>query len=522
VEAQAYARFLHVNTLQRDLCPSMSHMEYEIITMTADLLHGSAVSELDPNQKVCGVIGAGGTESILNAVLGYRNWAHSRGIEHPQMILPDTAHPAFLKGAHLFGLELVVVPTDPVSTLVDPAAVRAAITPRTAVIVGSAGNYAYGTIDPIEALSTIAVETGVGLHVDGCLGGWILPWGQRLGYANIPVFDFRLPGVTSISADTHKYGYGPKGVSVLLWRDASYRRHHYFVEPDWNGGIYASAALLGSRSGGSSPARGRHAPRAHRLSRQARHSTPRWRSGAPRTPALTIAGDRVLFRVRPTRCVYTAMNNGWQFNGLQHPAPALRHRPQTQPGWWRPGRRSWPLVWSTPERMPVMRRGAARCTAAPACRAMPPSVPARRRSAASACSSTSSPTALRHDVSAVTSPGRAPLRRPSRGHQGRATRRARYRQYPPLSARSDLQFHPMSRQCSRTGCAELATVTLSYQYARSIVWLDDLYEEREPHAYDLCQRHTARLSVPNGWRLEDRRTSRQLIAAGAANSRMAG
>ena len=135
VVAEAYSHFLHVNTLQRDLCPSMSHMEYEIITMTSDLLHGEAVTQLDPNQKVCGVIGAGGTESILNAVLGYRNWAQSRGIEHPQMILPDTAHPAFLKGAHLFGLELVVVPTDPVSTLVDPQAVRAAITPRTACLL---------------------------------------------------------------------------------------------------------------------------------------------------------------------------------------------------------------------------------------------------------------------------------------------------------------------------------------------------------------------------------------------------
>ena len=166
------------------------------------------------------------------------------------MILPDTAHPAFLKGAHLFCLELVIVPTDPVTTLVDPADVRAAITDRTAVIVGSAGNYAYGTIDPIAELSEIAVEHGVGLHVDGCLGGWILPWGQRLGY-DIPVFDFRLPGVTSISADTHKYGYGPKGLSVLLWRDPSYRRHHYYVEPEWNGGLYASAALLGSRSGGA-------------------------------------------------------------------------------------------------------------------------------------------------------------------------------------------------------------------------------------------------------------------------------
>ena len=320
-------------------------MEYEIITMTADLLHGGAVSELDPEQKVCGVIGAGGTESILNAVLGYRNWAQSRGIAHPQMILPDTAHPAFLKGAYLFGLELVVVPTDPISTRVDPEAVRAAITSRTAVIVGSAGNYAYGTIDPIEQLSAIAVEHGVGLHVDGCLGGWILPWGQRLGVADIPVFDFRLPGVTSISADTHKYGYGPKGVSVLLWRDASLRRHHYFVEPDWNGGIYASAALLGSRSGGViagtwAGMRRLGTPGYLAKARAIFDTAAAMQAGVRSHPELRIMGD-------PTFCfafrsdafdVYHVNDSmkaaGWRFNGLQHPA-ALHFcvtGPQTQPG----------------------------------------------------------------------------------------------------------------------------------------------------------------------------------------------
>lgn len=345
VVAEAYSHFLHVNTLQRDLCPSMSHMEYEIITMTSALLHGEAVHELNPAQKVCGVIGAGGTESILNAVLGYRNWAQSRGIEHPQMILPDTAHPAFLKGAHLFGVELVVIPTDPGSTLVDPAAVRAAITPRTAVIVGSAGNYAYGTVDPIEALSAIAVETGVGLHVDGCLGGWILPWGRRLGHTQIPVFDFRLPGVTSISADTHKYGYGPKGVSVLLWRDAEYRKHHYYIEPDWNGGIYASSALLGSRSGGViagtwAAMRRLGEPGYMRKAKAIFDVALAMQAHVREHPELTIMGD-------PTFCfafrsddldVYHVNDrmktNGWRFNGLQHPA-ALHFcvtGPQTQPG----------------------------------------------------------------------------------------------------------------------------------------------------------------------------------------------
>jgi glutamate/tyrosine decarboxylase-like PLP-dependent enzyme len=345
VVADAYARFLHVNTLQRDLCPSMSHMENEIITMTADLLHGRAVTDADPAQRVCGVIGAGGTESILNAVLGYRNRARSQGIEHPQMVLPDTAHPAFLKGAHLFDVELVVVPTDPATTLADPDAVRAAVTPRTACLVASAGNYAYGTVDPIDDLSAIALEHDIGLHVDGCLGGWILPWGQRLGYEQIPVFDFRLPGVTSISADTHKYGYGPKGLSVLLWRDRTYRRHHYYMEPGWNGGLYASAALLGSRSGGIvagtwAAMRRLGEPGYLRKARAIFETAFAMQQHVRAHPELTIMGD-------PTFCfafrsdafdVYHVNDrmraNGWRFNGLQRP-PALHFcvtGPQTQPG----------------------------------------------------------------------------------------------------------------------------------------------------------------------------------------------
>lgn len=150
-----------------------------------------------------------------------------RGVTRPQMIWPDTAHPAFTKAAHLFGIEVIVAPTHPETTHVDVDFVRDATSDRTVVIIGSAGNYPYGTIDPMAALSQVAVEKGVGLHVDGCLGGWILPWGQQLGYPDIPVFDFRLPGVTSISADTHKYGYGLKGTSVLALLLVPFRRFRH-------------------------------------------------------------------------------------------------------------------------------------------------------------------------------------------------------------------------------------------------------------------------------------------------------
>ena len=247
---EMFGLYSHVNVLQRDICPSMSRFESEIIAMTLAMLHGEAVTRHDPDQQACGTIGSGGSESILHAVLAYRDWARAeKGIRHPQMILPDTAHTAFLKGAHVFDVEVVRAPTDPVTTLVDVDFVRAAINENTAMLVGSAGNYPYGTIDPIGELSDLAVEHGLGLHVDGCLGGFILPWGERLGY-DIPVWDFRLPGVTSISADTHKYGYGLKGTSVLAWRDKSLRKYHYYAEPAWKGGLYASAGLAGSRSGG--------------------------------------------------------------------------------------------------------------------------------------------------------------------------------------------------------------------------------------------------------------------------------
>jgi glutamate/tyrosine decarboxylase-like PLP-dependent enzyme len=248
---RCFSYFSHVNALQRDMCPSMNRFESEIIAAALDMLHGDAVAEHDPSHTACGAMGSGGTDSILNAMLGYRERARQEGgVSRPEMIWPETAHPAFRKAAHLFGLEVVVAPTDPQTTHVDVGFVRDAITPNTAVIVASAGNYPYGTIDPIENLSDIAVERNVCLHVDGCLGGWILPWGQDLGYENIPVFDFRLPGVTSISADTHKYGYGLKGTSVLAWRDKTYRQYQYYVLPDWKGGAYASPGLAGSRSGG--------------------------------------------------------------------------------------------------------------------------------------------------------------------------------------------------------------------------------------------------------------------------------
>ena len=247
---KVFALFSHTNTLQFDLCPSMFKMESDIIAMAADMLHADAVKDLNPQDTVCGTVTSGGSESIMMAMKVYRERALSeKNITKPEIIMPNTAHPAFDKSGDYFGIKMVHIPVSEPDFRVDPQAVAAAINENTAAIVGSAGNYPYGVIDPLEELSEIALKHDVGFHVDGCLGGFILPWIEKLGY-DIPLFDFRLPGLTSMSADTHKYGYGLKGTSVVLFRNNRLRRYQYFNTPDWPGGMYASPTGAGSRSGG--------------------------------------------------------------------------------------------------------------------------------------------------------------------------------------------------------------------------------------------------------------------------------
>ncbi len=246
--AQVYARFAHVNILQRDMCPSATRFEGEIIAMTLDMLSADAVGDGEP----VGMMTSGGSGSILHAVLAYREHTAQTSPRpgRPNFVKAETGHPAFDKACHLLGIELRRVPVDPLSTKADVALMAGAIDDNTIAMVGSACNYGYGTIDPIAQLAELALDQGIGLHVDGCLGGFILPWGQELGY-DIPVFDFRIPGVTSISADTHKYGYGFKGTSVLAFRDKALRNSQYFFMGDWTGGKYASPGIDGSRSGGT-------------------------------------------------------------------------------------------------------------------------------------------------------------------------------------------------------------------------------------------------------------------------------
>lgn len=338
---EAFGLFAHVNVLQRDMCPSATKFEAEIIAMTLDLLHGEAATTGEPG----GLVTTGGTGSIAHAMLAYReHGAKTKGVVGPNVIKPETAHPAFDKACQLFKIELRRAPVDPVTTEVDVDWVRDHIDGNTVAIIGSACNYGYGTIDPIEALSEVAVEHGVGLHVDGCLGGFILPFGQELGY-DIPVFDYRVPGVTSISADTHKYGYAFKGSSVLTVRDKALRNAQYFYLTDWSGGKYCSPGMDGSRSGGLIAATwaamvqlGREG---YRHYAEAIFETSATMQEAVRShPELRLLGrPTFLFSFTSDDFDVYHVNDfmrerGWRFNGQQYPN-ALHMavtRPQTQEG----------------------------------------------------------------------------------------------------------------------------------------------------------------------------------------------
>ena len=235
-----YEMYCVSNALHPEVFPSIRKFEAETIRMTASMLNG--------DENTCGTLTSGGTESILMAMKTYREYARKgRGIAHPEVVMSDGAHAAFDKAQEYFGIKVIRTPINPDGTT-NIAALEAKITSNTIGIVGSTPNYAHGSIDDIEALAKIARDRNILLHVDACLGGFFLPWAKKLGAA-IPAFDFAVPGVSSISCDTHKYGFGPKGESVLLFANSDLRRYMYFVQPDWNGGIYASPTVSGSRPG---------------------------------------------------------------------------------------------------------------------------------------------------------------------------------------------------------------------------------------------------------------------------------
>ncbi len=326
-----FSLYSHVNVLQVDLCPSMSKFESEIISMTARMLNGDEVKKRNPEDEICGSVTFGGSESIMMAMKVYRDMGRAeKSITAPEIILPITAHPAFHKAGEYFGIKMVLAPVDENDFRVKPEEVKKLINKNTVAIVASAGNYPYGLIDPMEALSDIAVEHGLGFHIDGCLGGFILPWVERLGY-KVPTFDFRLPGLTSMSADTHKFGYGHKGNSVVLYRNLKLRRYQFFQMAHWPGGIYASPSMTGSRSGGLTAStwatmvylgENGYLEAASAIMKIA----DRIKEGVASIKELEIIGDPTfLISLRSRELDIFHVNDfmisrGWRFNGLQNPA----------------------------------------------------------------------------------------------------------------------------------------------------------------------------------------------------------
>jgi glutamate/tyrosine decarboxylase-like PLP-dependent enzyme len=287
VAAAAQAAFQWTNALDPTAFPSVARIEDDLVGDALELLGG-------PPSAV-GTLTSGGTESCLLAVLAARErWRSRGGAGTPTLLLPVTAHAAFRKAAHLFGLEVVDVPVDPVTCRAVPSAVAAALDERTALVVAGAPSYPHGVLDPVGELAGLAAASGVACHVDACIGGWILPF-----LDDVPEpFDLSVPGVTSLSVDLHKYGYAPKGVSVLLTAEPELRQHHWFSTAGWPGYPVVNPTLAGTRPAGPMAAAwavsrllGTEGYR--RLARDTRAATTALADGVARIPGLRVVGTPV-------------------------------------------------------------------------------------------------------------------------------------------------------------------------------------------------------------------------------------
>jgi glutamate/tyrosine decarboxylase-like PLP-dependent enzyme len=284
---EAYTRYLSENALNPEAFPSLRRLQSDVVEMVAGLVNGGP--------DAAGFMTTGGTESLLMAVRAARERGRAeRGIAAPEMVLPTSAHAAFEKGADYFGVRSVRVPVGP-DFRADPDAMRRAINANTVLVVASAPQYPQGVVDPVEPIAELAEQAGISCHVDACMGGMVLPFLERLGQ-KLPLWDFRVPGVTSISVDLHKYGYAAKGASVIVHRTKELRRHQVFTTKNWLGGLYGSSGVPGTRSGG--PMAAAWAVLRHlgedgylRLTRAARDTTLRFLEAARAIPGLRVLGD---------------------------------------------------------------------------------------------------------------------------------------------------------------------------------------------------------------------------------------
>ncbi len=240
---KVYNLYFSENAAGPTMFPSLRIMEAEVLSMMSSLLGG--------NEDTAGTMTSGGTESILLAMKAYRDFAREKKphITIPEILVPVSAHPAFLKAAQYFNLKVIPVPVD-TSYQADIPAIKDLVNDNTICLIASAPTFSQGVMDPITEMGAIAVNNNIGLHVDACLGGFLLPFIRKLGYEILP-FDFNVPGVTSISADLHKNGYTAKGASAILYKDSRLRRYQFTVFSNWSGGIYASPTMMGTRPGGA-------------------------------------------------------------------------------------------------------------------------------------------------------------------------------------------------------------------------------------------------------------------------------
>ncbi|KAG2736595.1 hypothetical protein G9P44_000685 [Scheffersomyces stipitis] len=246
LQAEAYRKYSVANQLHPDVFPGVRKMEAEVVAMVLEIFNGPKGS--------CGSTTSGGTESLLLAGLAAREFAkRKKGLtSNFEVIAPVTIHAGIEKACYYFGMRLHKVDLDPKTYQVDLKKVKRLINSNTVLLVGSAPNFPHGIIDDIEGLSDLAVKYNIPLHVDACLGSFIVTFLERSkvhGDVDLPKFDFRVPGVTSISCDTHKYGFAPKGSSIIMYRNTQLRECQYYISSDWTGGMYGSPTLAGSRPG---------------------------------------------------------------------------------------------------------------------------------------------------------------------------------------------------------------------------------------------------------------------------------
>ena len=321
---EAYHAYSCENGLNPGAFKSLKKLESEVISATAEILNGT--------DEVCGVVTSGGTESCLMAVKTYRDMAREqRGVKRPEMVMCETAHVAWFKASEYFGVKIRLVPLRDDFTP-DLKKLRKMINRNTVMILASAPEYPHGMIDPVEAIGEIAEARSIPLHVDACVGGFILPF-MAMNGEELPTWDYRVPGVTSISADIHKYGYAAKGASTITYRNLDYLRYQMFVYQNWPGGVFASSALLGTRPGGGYAAAwatmqyfGKSGYR--RLAADTLEAVNRLKQGIADMPELEVMGEPrgPLFSYRsvdPGLNIYAVGDQmdaqGWQVNRNQYP-----------------------------------------------------------------------------------------------------------------------------------------------------------------------------------------------------------